>query len=91
MEHFQAPKKMEQEQIKSIESVLNELKDDVTVPKNVKIKVEKVLGIFKDGTEMSIKVSKALNEMEEVADDVNLKSYNRAQIWNVISVLEKIL
>ncbi len=78
------------EQIEAIEQVLSELKDDVSVPKNVKLKIERALEILDDDLETSIKVSKALNELEEVADDVNLQSYTRTQVWNVISILEKI-
>lgn len=81
---------MEQKAIESIEPVLEELKGDATVPKNVKLKIEKVIGILRKNSETTIKVSKALNELEEVADDVNLESYTRAQVWNVISALEKI-
>ena len=81
---------MEQKSIESIEPILNELKGDATVPKNVKLKIEKVIGILRKNSETTIKVSKALNELEEVADDVNLESYTRAQVWNVISALEKI-
>ena len=81
---------MEQKSIESIEPILNELKGDATVPKNVKLKIEKVIGILRKNSETTIKVSKALNELEEVADDVNLESYTRAQVWNVISALEKV-
>lgn len=81
---------MEQKAIESIEPVLKELKEDATVPKNVKLKIEKVIEILKKNSEATIKASKALNELEEVADDVNLESYTRAQVWNVISALEKI-
>ena len=81
---------MEQKAIESIEPLLNELKDDAAVPKNVKLKIDKVIGILRKNSETTIKVSKALNELEEVADDVNLESYTRAQVWNVISALEKI-
>ena len=81
---------MEQKAIESIEPLLNELKEDAAVPKNVKLKIDKVIGILKKNSETTIKVSKALNELEEVADDVNLESYTRTQVWNVISVLEKI-
>lgn len=77
-------------QIASIESVLIELKGDKTIPKNVRLKAEKIIGILNEKAEMPIKVSKALNELEEIADDVNLESYTRTQIWNVISFLEKI-
>ena len=81
---------MEQKAIESIEPVLKELKEDATVPKNVKLKIDKVIGILKKNSEATIKASKALNELEEVADDVNLESYTRAQVWNLISILEKI-
>ena len=81
---------MEQKSIESIEPLLNELKEDAAVPKNVKLKIEKVIGILKKNSEVTIKVSKALNELEEVADDVNLQSYTRTQVWNVISALEKV-
>ena len=82
--------KMEFKKTEGISPMLSELKEDLTVPKNVRAKIEKVMGILNDKAEMPIKVSKALNELEEVADDVNLQSYTRTQIWNLISALEKI-
>lgn len=81
---------MEQENIGGIEPALEELRDDTTVPKNVRLKIEKVIEVLNNKMERSIKVSKVLNELEDVADDVNLQSYSRTQVWNVISVLEKI-
>ncbi len=73
-----------------IEPVLSELKEDISVPKNVRMKVERVIRILKEDSEMPIKASKALNELEEIADDVNLESYTRTQIWNIISILAKL-
>lgn len=70
--------------------MLNELKDDITVPKNIRLKIERIIEVLKEKTEMQIKVSKVLNELEEMADDVNLQSYTRTQVWNVISALEKV-
>jgi len=81
---------MEHKNDENIGATLSELKDDVTVPKNVRLRVEKVIRVLNDKTENDIKVSKALNELEEIADDVNLQSYTRTQVWNVISALEKI-
>jgi len=81
---------MEQKVSGSIEHVLNELKDDITVPKNVRLKVGNIIKVLNEDKEISIKVSKSLNELEEIADDVNLQSYTRTQVWNVISELEKI-
>ena len=81
---------MKQDQIAEIEPVLSELRGDVSVPKNVRLKVDRVIQILKKQSDATIQVSKALNELEEIADDVNLESYTRTQIWNVISLLEKI-
>ena len=79
----------QEQQINTIEPVLSELKGDIRVPKNVRMKVERVIKILKEKSEMPIKASKALNELEEIADDVNLESYTRTQIWNIISILAK--
>ena len=81
---------MEHKENEDIGTTLDELKDDVTVPKNVRLRIEKIIQVLNDKTENDIKVSKALNELEEIADDVNLQSYTRTQVWNVISALEKI-
>jgi len=81
---------MEHKEIEGVGEALAELKDDTTVPKNVRLKIEKIMGLLNGETETQIKVSKALNELEEIVDDVNLKSYTRTQVWNVISALEKI-
>lgn len=74
----------------NVVATLCELEEDITVPKNVRLKVEKVMELLNEETEIDIKVNKALNELEEIADDVNLQSYTRAQVWSVISTLEKI-
>tara|TARA_Y100000310_G_scaffold93787_2_gene91336 strand:- start:15349 stop:15600 length:252 start_codon:yes stop_codon:yes gene_type:complete len=81
---------MEQSHTEDVEPVLEELKDDITVPKNVRLKIGSVIKVLNENTDVTIKVSKALNELEEIADDVNLESYTRTQVWNVISALEKI-
>ena len=80
---------MEHKEIEGVGEALAELKDDTTVPKNVRLKIEKIMGLLNGETETQIKVSKALNELEEIADDVNLQSYTRTQVWNVMSALEK--
>ncbi|MAE42984.1 hypothetical protein CMO93_04380 [Candidatus Woesearchaeota archaeon] len=77
-------------EIENVVAVLNSLKEDNTVPKNVRMKIEGAIKILNDDTEMKIKVSKVLSELEEIADDVNLQSYTRTQIWDAISVLEKV-
>ena len=60
-----------------------------TVPKNVKSKLESVVTFLKDPSEeLSLRINKSLSELDEVADDINLPSYTRTQIWNIASMLE---
>ncbi|MBW2976974.1 UPF0147 family protein [Candidatus Woesearchaeota archaeon] len=82
---------MKFDKLERVEATLSELKDDGTVPKNVRLKIEKILGLLNEKIERHIQVSKILNELEEIADDTNLQPYTRTQIWNIISELEKIL
>ena len=81
------------EQISEVDNVLNSLNEiqaDVTVPRNVRAKIEAIVKILNENIELSIKVNKALNDLDEISNDVNLQSYTRTQIWNVMSVLEKL-
>lgn len=82
--------KMEDERIQSILEVLGELEQDNTVPRNIKNKIGEVIKILKQDEELSIRINKALSELDEVSDDSNMQPYTRTQIWNVVSALEMI-
>ena len=69
---------------------LNDIQEDTTVPRNVRTKIEAIISTLKEETELPIKINKTLNELDEIANDVNLQSYTRTQIWNVMSALEKL-
>ena len=69
--------------------VLAELKEDATVPKNVKLKIQSILKILSEKTEEHTKISRILSELEEIADDINLQPYVRTQIWDAIGSVEK--
>ena len=81
---------MENKEIRNVVTILSELKEDVTVPKNVRFKIENTIKILNEDTEIQIKVSKVLSALEEISEDVNLQSYTRTQVWDAISELEKI-
>ena len=82
------------EQISEVDIVitsLNEIQGDATVPRNVRTKIEAIIASLREEAEISIRVSKALNDLDEIASDINLQAYTRTQIWNVISALEKLI
>lgn len=81
------------EQISEVDTIvisLSEIQDDGAVPRNVRTHIQDIISTLKNETELSIKVNKALNTLGEIANDVNLQSYTRAQIWNIMSILEKL-
>ncbi len=70
-------------------NTLREIEEDMSVPKNVRIRVQNTINTLKQDSELQIKINKALNELELIADDVGLQSYTRTKIWNALSLLEK--
>lgn len=80
-----------EKQIERIIKGLNKLEEDITIPRNVKIKLKNAVATLKEKTELSIRVNKVLNDLDEIADDTNMQPYTRTQIWNIASLLEKII
>ncbi len=81
------------EQISQVDIVLSyllEIREDATVPRNVRSRIGSIIVILKDNAELSIKINKTLNDLDEISNDVNLQAYTRTQIWNVMSALEKL-
>lgn len=81
---------MTDKDIDNIIATLNELEEDTSVPRNVRSKLQGITKNLKESVEVPIKISKALNDLDEIADDINLQAYARTQIWNIVSALEKI-
>lgn len=78
-------------QINSILNALDELMNDATVPKNVKEKIEVATKALKEkDCDISVKKDKAIQELDEISDETNLQPYTRTQVWNILSMLEKI-
>jgi uncharacterized protein (UPF0147 family) len=80
---------MTDQDISNILEFLKELEQDNTVPKNIKIKITEVIHILDTNEDFSIKINKALDELDEVCNDGNLQPYTRTQIWSVVTMLEE--
>jgi uncharacterized protein (UPF0147 family) len=76
--------------MEEIIEILTELEEDNTVPRNVKDKIKIVGSMLKEDGDIKIKVNRVLHELDDIADDPNLEPYTRTQIWNVVSMLEKV-
>lgn len=78
------------EQVTNVADALKELTEDTTLPKNVKQKIDEIIDILLEQEDVSLRVNKALHELENVAEDRNLQAYSRTQIFNIISALETV-
>ncbi|MFW6013647.1 MAG: UPF0147 family protein [Candidatus Nanoarchaeia archaeon] len=81
---------MPDEQLQSVIEALEELRDDTTVQRNIKNKISQTIQTLSENEELSIRINKALDELDEISNDNNLHSYTRTQIWNIVSMLEMI-
>lgn len=77
-------------EIEEIIEIVEDICNDSGVPKNVKSKLQSTIVALKEDIEVSIRINKALHELDEISDDTNLQAYTRTQIWNVVSLLEKL-
>ena len=78
----------------SIAQVIDAIKDlaeDTTLPKNIKIKLQELINLLQsEDDEVSLKVNKALHELDEISSDANIQSYTRTQLLGIASALEMV-
>ncbi len=77
-------------ELNDVMEAISTLSEDSSIPRNVKSKLEKVSEILTGEGELSIKINKSLEEIDELAEDTNLQPYFRTQIWNLVSLMESI-
>jgi len=54
----------------------------------VKTKIESTIFALQEEATVSLRASKALHELEDLAEDNNMQPHIRTQIFNVVSLLE---
>ncbi|MBI1969829.1 UPF0147 family protein [Candidatus Woesearchaeota archaeon] len=81
---------VEKQKVEEILHALEQLQQDATIPRNVKQKLETVAHILQEDEELSLRLNKALNELDDVSDDANIEPYTRTQLWNILSMLESL-
>jgi len=70
---------------------LIQIKDDRTVPKNIRASCEECIKDLQDDKEeISVRLNLCISTLDDVSSDPNIPSYTRTQIWNIVSMLEAI-
>lgn len=78
------------EEIEDIQKALNALKEDESLPKNIRAKLDTINDALKEDVDISSKIGKSLHTLDEISEDMNIPAFIRTQIWNISSMLEKL-
>lgn len=76
-------------EFENVNELLEEIKEDRTVPKNVRESIEQVQNSLSDeNQDINVKLNNAISLLDEISNDQNIPMYARTQIWNIVSLLE---
>ncbi|MCD6558187.1 MAG: UPF0147 family protein [Candidatus Aenigmarchaeota archaeon] len=75
--------------VETINKLLDQIKDDRTVPRNIRSSVEEAKNYLNDETkDMAVRINSAISILDEISNDSNIPLYTRTEIWNIVSMLE---
>ena len=78
----------------SLDNVIDEVKEaslDQSVPRRIRESLEKVaLELEADSQDSAVKVTSAIYEVDEIANDVNIPVHAKTMLWDIISHLESL-
>ncbi len=74
---------------KPIIELLDRVINDKTIPKNIRAAAENAKNSLNTDQPEDLKISIAINCLDEVSNDPNMPVYARTRIWNIVSMLEQ--
>jgi uncharacterized protein (UPF0147 family) len=77
-------------ELKQVFTLLEQIINDRTVPKNIRKAVEDSKAVLNDASDSpQVQISTVISILDEIINDPNMPMYTRTQIWNVVSMLEE--
>ena len=75
-----------------IVKLLTEIIEDRTVPRNIRSAAEEAKKDLIENTDQTwdIRLSSAISLLDEIINDPNMPMHTRTQIWNIVSMLERV-
>jgi uncharacterized protein (UPF0147 family) len=69
--------------------IIQQVANDRSVPRNIRIKCEDSIKILQNGKEdLAVRINTVISCMDDISNDPNIPTYTRTQIWNIVSLLE---
>ncbi|MHB8634167.1 MAG: UPF0147 family protein [Thermoplasmatota archaeon] len=77
------------QKIQKINSGLDQLVEDTSVPRNIRKAAEQIKSILTGGNEpLDVRKAQAINTLDDMANDPNIPLHGRTLVWNIMSQLE---
>lgn len=77
------------QKIQKINSGLDMLVEDTSVPRNIRKAAEQIKAMLSSGNEpMDVRKAQAINTLDDMANDPNIPLHGRTLVWNIMSQLE---
>ena len=80
---------MEMTDMKPVISLLEQILNDRTVPKNIRKAAEDSKNVLSTTDSDEVRISTAIHILDEIINDPNMPMYTRTKIWNAVSILEE--
>jgi len=80
-----------EEKIKQALTVLNEVSEDSTTPRNIRRTAKDAMSALQSPEfTPAVRASNAISLLDEILQDPNMPPYTRVKLWNVMSLIEAI-
>ncbi len=73
---------------KDIIEILNEIKEDETISKNTKSKIDCTMCVLEKKGDVSVIINRTIQELDCLLEDPGLPIYLKTQLWNIVTILE---
>ena len=80
---------MEMTDMKPVISLLEQILNDRTVPKNIRKAAEDSKNVLSTTDSDEVRISTAIHILDEIINDPNMPMYTRTKIWSAVSILEE--
>lgn len=79
------------EDVEAVVEMMDAVLEDRSVPRNIRAAVEAAKQkVTAEGEDLSVGVTAAIYELDDISNDINMPPHTRTEIWNIISNLERI-
>lgn len=76
------------ENVQSSIDLLIEIVEDRGVPKNIRNVCDETKKVLVGKGDEKVKIDTAIQNLDLIADNMNIPTYTRMQIWSIVSLLE---